>query len=109
MGKPHATAIIQCAAQCGDPFSSPSVLGHLVVYRTTWSSTPCSAPSAAPTSKSSSSECTWPTKEHSHTLPYDHSELKSEVARLQQKMREKAERQKRLRSQQMENESTAES
>merc|ERR1712029_658733 len=51
----------------------------------------------------------WPTKEHSHTLPYDHSELKSEVARLQQKMREKAERQKRLRSQQMENESTAES
>ncbi|ETN40327.1 uncharacterized protein HMPREF1541_04603 [Cyphellophora europaea CBS 101466] len=51
----------------------------------------------------------WPTREHSHTLPYDHSELKSEVARLQQKMREKAERQKRLRSQQMENESTAES
>lgn len=34
----------------------------------------------------------WPTKEQSHTLPYDHAELKEEVMRLQREMREKAER-----------------
>jgi protein PET100, fungi type len=37
----------------------------------------------------------WPTKEQSHTLPYDHKELKEEVVRLQQQMRLKAEMRRR--------------
>lgn len=36
----------------------------------------------------------WPTEANSHTLPYDHKDLKAEVVRLQQEMREKAERRK---------------
>ena len=41
----------------------------------------------------------WPTKEQSHTLPYDHKELKEEVIRLQRQMREKAERRRALEAQ----------
>lgn len=41
----------------------------------------------------------WPTKEQSHTLPYDHKELKEEVMRLQREMRAKAERRRVLEAQ----------
>lgn len=36
----------------------------------------------------------WPTQANSHTLPYDHKDLKAEVLRLQREMKEKSERRK---------------
>jgi protein PET100, fungi type len=41
----------------------------------------------------------WPTKEQSHTLPYDHKDLKEEVMRIQNQMRLKAEITKKRREQ----------